>query len=96
MKALVRKNYDGGTDVLLVETEAPTYEARIAIGLIEKWGIVALEPSGEDSTGRQQFKPKSLNDVVKQAFDTAELAVKEMRARGLVIDVPLPIMPSPD
>ena len=93
MEAIVRKTFRGGTEVSVAETEAPTFEARVAIALIEKWGMVLCEFDGEDSSGRQKMKLKSPEDVVKQAFNTAALAVEEIRSRGLMIDIPLPIMP---
>ncbi len=59
-----------------------------AMQLIERWGMVAGEPDGEDSAGRSKLKLQSVNSLVARAFDTAELADAVARDRGHIIDVP--------
>lgn len=70
------------------ETEFFQQEARIAVALIERWGAVAAVPDGEDSTGRQQCRLQTPQEVVERAFETAGLIFEEARKRGLILVLP--------
>lgn len=75
-------------EVLLHQLEAPEWEARLASILIERWGIVAGMPDGEDSRGRARVRKATPVELVTEACETAALAVAEFRKRGWVVNVP--------
>lgn len=64
------------------------HKGRLATTLIEKWGLIAGKPSGEDSAGRAQFALMEPAEIVERACETAEQAVEAFKRRGWVHDVP--------
>lgn len=61
----------------------PDMRARLAMTLIEKWGMVAATVAdGEDSAGRQRTRLLTPAEVVGRACETAERAVEEMHSLG--------------
>ena len=83
--SVVSMSNDGHIAISAIET--PDQTARMAFALIERWGAVAAEADGEDSTGRAKLKLQSPADLVKRAFDIAEAAIAEAKKRGLTINV---------
>jgi len=69
--------------IVIHETELLENEAKIALDLIIKWGMVAASDDGEDSTGRAKMKLLTPEEVVTRAFDCAKLALEEARKRNL-------------
>jgi hypothetical protein len=65
-----------------------TQEARLATVLIEKWGMVAGQPDGEDSAGRAKFRIMTPDDVVSRACNVAERAVQAFKRRGWLVPLP--------
>lgn len=80
--------YDDTQLLRMHDTDYPTWEARMASLLIEKWGLVAAAPDGEDSAGRSQVRLLNPNEVVERACTTAQLAVATFRERGWVYQMP--------
>ena len=63
---------------------------RIALVLIEKWGVVAGKIKGEeDSAGRAILDVMPVEDVVKRAFDMAEQITAELERRQWIRPVDL-------
>lgn len=75
-----------------------THRARMATILIEKWGLVAGEPGGEDSAGRAKLKLMEPAEIVSRACTTADLAYSEFEKRGWFVETPTlaEIYPNPD
>lgn len=80
--------FDREKSVTLYVTKALDREAEFALALVERWGLVAGVPEGEDSAGRAQLRLLTPAEVVARAFDCAKLAYAEAEKRGLVIDLP--------
>ena len=78
----------GEKAVKVFGTEYMSQEAQMAITLLEKWGMVAAVPEGEDSAGRTTLRLMDPGEIVSRAFDIARLAMREARSRGLVLTVP--------
>lgn len=78
----------GRGEVQVYTTEVPTEEAKLAMSCIERWGMVAGMPDGEDSSGRAKLGLMPPDELVERAFDVAHLAFSEMRKRQLVLNVP--------
>ena len=69
-------------------TIVPDNKARFAMSCIERWGMVAAEPDGEDSQGRAKLRRLTAGEVAKHACDCADLAFSEFHARGWLVEVP--------
>lgn len=69
-------------NIVVHETEHPNFEGRLAIMLVERWGLVAANDGGEDSSGRARLKLQSPAEVVDRACATAALMAEELRSRG--------------
>ena len=73
---------------ILHHREHPTLEAQYALNMIDRWGVVAGKPDGEDSAGRSILCVVPEDEVVSRAFNLAEKAFAEARRRGLMVEVP--------
>ena len=67
---------------------ALTGPAVIAAQYVERWGMVAGMPDGEDSTGRQQLRLSTKNELVSRALDIAEELYAQADARGFLVQLP--------
>ena len=74
--------------IITHETESPNIEARLALVLVERWGLVAAKDEGEDAAGRSKVVLLNPEEVVSRACITAELLVAALRARSWMIPVP--------
>lgn len=70
------------------ETEDVEREGFLAISLIEKWGMVAGQPEGEDSAGRSITRLQTPEELIDRAFTVAELAFARLREKGLIHQLP--------
>ena len=68
--------------------EVPDFCGNIACVLVERWGTVAAEPDGEDSTGRAKMKLQTPQDLVNRAITTAEILVEGLQQRGHMLRLP--------
>jgi hypothetical protein len=84
----IKRSYGEPATIMTHERFMLTIEARFAMALIERWGLVAAQEDGEDSAGRQKVRLSSIKDVVDRAANTAALAIKEFSDRGWMVDVP--------
>lgn len=74
--------------VCINETEHLEKEAEFAASMVEKWGIVAGMPDGEDSSGRAKGRVMTPEELVERAFSVATLFYAEAKKRGLVAKSP--------
>lgn len=63
-------------------------EANFAMALVERWGIVAARPDGEDTAGRQQLRDMKPTELAKEACDIAEATFTEFHERGWFVELP--------
>jgi hypothetical protein len=81
----------GDSKIQIHETEILEAEARLAFSLLERWGMVAACPDGEDSAGRSKLRLSETNELIDRAFDVARLAFDRARNTGLIYNCgPLP------
>lgn len=64
--------------------------ARIAIEMVTKWGTVAAQDAGEDSSGRAKMELMPPHQLVARAMTTADLLMNAIEASGWMIKVPHP------
>ncbi len=82
--------YDDGSEIKVYAVEYPNQQARIAIDLVSKWGIVAARVDGEDSTGRQKLRNIDAEELARVACDAAAALWMQLRQRGWMLDIPMP------
>ena len=63
-------------------------QAQMAMGFIDKWGVVAARPDGEDTAGRQKLALLSVDEVVDRAFEMADKAFDRAESLGWLVPVP--------
>lgn len=95
MKHIEVKRY-GVTEIKICQTEVPHPQAQIANDLMKQLAIVAAVPDGEDAAGRQKLRLMTPEEVVARATNIADLAWKEYRTRGWLLDIPLPTVEKED
>jgi len=84
-----RRRYDNDRKEVSVENRfMPIFEARLATNLIEKWGMVAAMPDGEDSSGRQKARMMDPSEIVHRACETARLAADAFYAADWMVEIP--------
>ncbi len=82
----ILRQYEDAPRPVIHETEHPNFEARLAVNLLEKWGMVAAEPDGEDSAGRAKLRLSNPQELAARAV-ASEIAA-ELRKRRWFVPVP--------
>ena len=80
-------------EVRIISLRHPNSEAIMAIELLGRWGMVAAMPDGEDSTGRQQMRLQTPDELVTRAVEVARLAFLRFEEAGWMLALPVPKLP---
>jgi hypothetical protein len=83
-----RNRFTSRSEVYSIPCAYAEGRARMAIVLIEKWGMVAAVPDGEDSAGRARLRLMLPSEIVGRACETADLAYSVFESYGWIHDVP--------
>jgi hypothetical protein len=75
-------------EVAIATLIAPDEKARLAMVLLEKWGMVQAHTDGEDSAGRAKLALMPVHEVVGRACEMADLAWREFERLGWVVPIP--------
>ncbi len=86
-KYIERQGYQN-TEVTVYETRMPTDVGKFAAHLAQHFSIVAAQPDGEDTSGRQRLTLMHPADVAKRACDVAQAMWRELADRGWFLDLP--------
>ncbi len=65
-------------------------EAKIAIEMVQRWGIIAAMDDGEDSAGRHRVRLMTTDELVQRACDSAQKLIKEFEKRDWLLELPEP------
>lgn len=84
----ISRQYEDAPRPVVHETECPNFEAKLAISLLEKWGMVAAEPDGEDSARRAKLRLSTPQELAVRACNVASETAAEIRKRGWFVPVP--------
>lgn len=76
--------------IMVHDTEIMDNKARIALALIERWGMVTGTINGEDTAGRSKIVDLTPQEVVDRACSIADITVETFRARGWFVAAPGP------
>ncbi len=80
-------NY-GDKRVLVYQIEAPNQQGQFMMELVGRFGLIAAQPSGEDSAGRMTLEVMPVSEVVARACDLAQASFDAMRERGWMVALP--------
>lgn len=86
--AIVDRYSNRQREIMTHERDLPSWEARLACTLVEKWGMIAAVDAGEDSAGRAKGRLMDPAEVVARACNIAEMTAAECRRRGWVDQLP--------
>lgn len=70
------------------DTDHLNTKARIAIEMLQRWGMVAAEPDGEDSAGRAKLMLQPVNELVLRAVETVDVAFAAFEEKDWIIKLP--------
>ena len=84
----VENNAEPEFKLIKHRTEVPNDIAEFALSMIASSALLAGTPDGETSSGQLKIRQMLPDELVTRAFDIAESAFKEMRARNMNITVP--------
>ena len=84
----MRDNWGSKMDRAPHMTVALNQRALLAVQLVERWGMVAGAPDGEDSAGRQRLRMMSPDEMVVRATATANRLFREFSDRRWMYEVP--------
>ena len=65
-------------------------EAKIAIEMVQKWGLIAAIDDGEDSAGRHRVRMMTIGELVQRACDSAQKLIEEFEKREWFLELPEP------
>ena len=89
LEFIVEKQYgDRMPTVRINETEHLNQQSKIALDMMCRWGLVAANQDGEDSSGRSKLKLATEEEIVKRAVKMTELAFAEFSSRGWITNIP--------
>lgn len=78
----------GEKEVVISHVQMLRKEAELVAAFIERWGMVAGQPDGEDTAGRHKLRLSTPEELVTRAFEIAEVFFAEAEKRGYVLDLP--------
>jgi hypothetical protein len=87
-----RDRYSNRGDIVQAQKVFFEAKARMAAILVEKWGMVAVDVDGEDSSGRSKARILTPDEVVSRACTTADLAYREFERRGWAHEIPMSLV----
>ena len=82
---ITKERYDNNAKTMINDTDHFGVKAKIVIDMVSRWGMIAGEPDGEDSSGRAKLKLATEKDLVKRAFRMADLMFDELEIRDWLI-----------
>lgn len=85
---IVDHGYAGPKTIECMKTEALDEVGSLASQFVDRWGMVAGLPDGEDSSGRAKLRLATVQETVDRAFAMAEEIYSQARIRGRIIDIP--------
>ena len=85
-----KRSFEDAASWTIHNLEALKPEANAALAFIEKWGMVAGIPDGEDSAGRARIRLATPEEVVDRAIAVAAGAFRAFEAHGWIQPIPSP------
>lgn len=76
------------TEVKINNRQQPNQQARMALALVERWGMVAGMPDGEDSTGRAKLRLSTPEELADRAVAASYAIYNKIEANDWFIMIP--------
>ena len=80
---------DGYKASRVIAAERIIGEAAYALALVERWGMVAAIPDGEDTAGRQRMRLATPEELAERAIATTTALFAAFRAAGWLVESPI-------
>ncbi len=92
-----KRAYGDDSSVMIHGRVGYSMRANLAQQFVDRWGMVAGIPDGEDSAGRQKLRLATPAELAARAVESANALFDAMDAAGWKIDVPsfTEFMPDP-
>lgn len=87
----IHKNrFDYETKILIEshETDYLSIKGRACLDMILRWGMVAADNDGEDSTGRSRLKLQPVSEVIDRAIKMTQALFEAIEGKGWVCQLP--------
>lgn len=81
---ILKPRYEDQPKVYSHNTRLLDDEARFALSLVDRWGMVAGIEDGEDSAGRAQMRLATPQELVDRATAVTELLFQRIEAEGWI------------
>lgn len=79
--------YADRTKVLIYDKRVPDMRAKFAMVLMERWGMVAATPDGDDAGGRQKLRRLDPAEVARYACEVSRHAFDRFEQLGWIADI---------
>lgn len=76
------------SSIIEIEFRKPSLRARLMFGYLEKWGLVAAMPDGEDSAGRAKLRLPTTEELVGRSGEIADAAATLAEENGWFDETP--------
>ena len=86
-KVRIERRYDEA-EIRVYKDEVFDEVSGFAAMLIDKWGLVAAMPDGEDSAGRSRLRLPTPTELTDRAFAIAEALFAKAEATGHIVKLP--------
>jgi hypothetical protein len=86
-KLMVMKGFDG-LRYVRHETDSLTMKARLAVNMVEKWGMVAGIEDGEDGSNRAKFRLATPDELVERAISVTEKLFDKLNENKWIEQIP--------
>lgn len=90
MGAIERETYRGGTEVAIHTKIVGDPRAQCAQQFMDRWGMIAGVPEGEDSAGRSKVRLMTVEELVTRACESSNALFAELERRGWLLSIPAP------
>ncbi len=85
---VVKERYTGNPSLMAHHSHALSQEASTMMEMLNRWGMVAAEDDGEDSSGRAKIKLSTPEALVRRACEMTERAYAICEEKGWLTKTP--------
>lgn len=71
--------------IMTHDTQSVDVRAKMAAAFVERWALVAGEPDGEDSAGRQKLRTMTAEELAGKACKVVDALFSEFESRGWIL-----------
>ena len=83
-----KSKFGKNPEIMIHETQHLSMKAKVALSMVERWGMVVAETGDEDSEGRATKRVMPVEDVVGRACSITDELFAELDRRGWIDSIP--------